>query len=52
MELGRKAAEDISGVEEEIYNRASSDNTRLEQENKSGSRCIRFFYKRSIVGEV
>ena len=42
----------VNDLDREIYDRASFDNTRLEQKNESKSGCIRFCYRRSIVNEV
>ena len=43
VKFGRKAAESVWEVEEEVYNEASLGNIRLGQGNESRDRCIRFY---------
>jgi len=52
MKLEREIVESIWVIKKEIYNRISLDNVRLEQRDEIRSKCVRFYYRWSIIDEV
>ena len=52
MEIEKGTRKDIQKTKKDIHNRTGLGNTRPGQRNKSRSRCIRLYNRRSVVNKV